>query len=323
MTVTKMTDHDLPTRNRHVCCVMWKINDKGEEIWPEPMEYDDNIMSYYVYGDEICPETLRPHWQVYIEFKKQMGIKALKKLLKQSTNIRSRRGTAEQASRYCKKDGKWMEFGTLSVGQGKRTDLDDICRKLVDGTMTIDEVKEQAPTKYIRNYKGMENLAMYAMKKQQKDWVDMDLQIWWGPTRTGKTREWYKNHIKDGYHVRNYEYWGTYRGQKHILMDEFRMNTTLSEILQLTDGYPIEINAKQGHNYKLWETIVMTMNTDPAYLYQGCAEEDREAFAARVKKVVYFTKEGRTETDGLVMKRTEVVDTVGADNRMRFAQRVR
>lgn len=95
--------------------------------------------AYLVFGYENCPETGRPHLQGYIEFETNKRLRAVKQLIGNDTvHLEKRKGSAEQAAEYCKKNDNLIEeFGSISHGkQGKRTDwerfqqwVDDLGRK--------------------------------------------------------------------------------------------------------------------------------------------------------------------------------------------------
>ena len=86
-------------------------------------EFNENQMKYLVVGKEICPTTGKEHWQGYVELKNAKTFSAIKKLFKDNKlHLEERKGNALQASNYCKKDGKYIEFGELS-SQGVRSDL--------------------------------------------------------------------------------------------------------------------------------------------------------------------------------------------------------
>jgi len=66
-----------------------------------------------------------------MEFEKKVGIKHIKTYLPRA-HIEGRKGTAEQAITYCKKDGAWIERGEPSK-QGERTDLERAREDAVGG----------------------------------------------------------------------------------------------------------------------------------------------------------------------------------------------
>lgn len=74
---------------------------------------------YYVYGREIAPDTQRPHLQFMVSFVTKKRLTAVKKMLRKEAHweIKSRNSTMAQASDYCKKDGNFVEWGTLPKNQ--------------------------------------------------------------------------------------------------------------------------------------------------------------------------------------------------------------
>lgn len=107
--------------------------------------YDPQLMSYLVYQHERCPSTSREHIQGYVEFRSQYSLSRVKDILKDPTaHIEKRRGTAQQASDYCKKRetalGSFTEFGEIS-SQGKRSDLEEV-KELIDQKASIKEIAD-------------------------------------------------------------------------------------------------------------------------------------------------------------------------------------
>lgn len=62
-----------------------------------------------IIGNEICPTTGREHKQCFIALKKPMRITELK--LPYKPHIESCKGSEEQNSKYCKKEGDYWSFG--------------------------------------------------------------------------------------------------------------------------------------------------------------------------------------------------------------------
>lgn len=80
----------------------------------------EDLVVYHVYGKELAPETGRPHLQGFVVFKNNKRLSALKKLNNRvHWEAKVRNSTYVQASDYCKKDGDFVEFGSLPQNSGK------------------------------------------------------------------------------------------------------------------------------------------------------------------------------------------------------------
>lgn len=86
------------------------INNPTEEDKLEVLSLQDKVL-YYVYGEEVG-DNGTPHYQGYACFKNKQRLTAVKKLLTRA-HLEIARGTPQEASDYCKKDGNYREFGEL------------------------------------------------------------------------------------------------------------------------------------------------------------------------------------------------------------------
>lgn len=90
-----------------------------------------NNIQYMIYQKEKCPSTNKIHFQGYCELKNRMTLFRIKnELFKDNTiHIENRRGSQEQAIKYCSKKESQVEppitYG-IPRRQGARTDLDEI-----------------------------------------------------------------------------------------------------------------------------------------------------------------------------------------------------
>lgn len=109
---------------------------------------DDPRVVYGVFGREVGT-TGTPHLQGYIVFRNNTRLRTLRREFNERAHFEIARGTSEQASQYCKKDGDFVEFGSCPRGQGHRTDLERFKLWCVD--------RERAPTRgeLIREFPGL------------------------------------------------------------------------------------------------------------------------------------------------------------------------
>lgn len=101
---------------------------------------ESDLCTYIVFGRETS-ESGTPHLQGYIELSTRKRMNQVKTLLGHDRfhlEPRRRNSNAVRASSYCKKDGNFEEFGTLSTpnrGDGKRTELQQVYTAITEGIL--------------------------------------------------------------------------------------------------------------------------------------------------------------------------------------------
>lgn len=118
----------------------WTLNNYTEqEVADIAGAVEANAAAYICYGEEVGSGGT-PHLQGYLELSKRSRLSGAKKVPGLSrAHFEARRGTQEQAVKYCQKDGTFTEFGSLfQTSQGKRTDLEDAVAAIKDGATSAD-----------------------------------------------------------------------------------------------------------------------------------------------------------------------------------------
>lgn len=136
---------------------------------------------YLVYGKEIAPTTLTPHLQGFIKFPKVYRLAALKKI-ERTIHWEPAKGSDEQASAYCKKDGLFHEQGSMDDNKGKRSDLDDFKDAVKAGILDRKELRDQFSevcakyprfvTEYIRDQIPDPEVEAFPLFQWQQDLYD-------------------------------------------------------------------------------------------------------------------------------------------------------
>lgn len=253
-----------------------------------PVKTDE--MSYLVYGKEICPETGKEHWQGYAEFKAQHTINSVKSLLgSNKIHVETRKGTGVEAATYCKKDGKFTEFGCLK-SQGKRNDLTEVA-EVVAGGAKLSDVAATFPEQFIKYHKGLKAFKDIVDKKRTcKEQREVEVIVLTGPTGCGKTRYAYDNY-DDIYSLNTSGaklWFDGYEGEKCLLIDEFCSSVKMTELLRLLDRYPYQCEVKGGHVYAQWTTVIITSNIPFTSWYPGALKEHKLALERRITQKLNF-----------------------------------
>lgn len=229
-----------------------------------------------------------PHLQGYIEFKSKKRFETVRGLLP-GCNIQMRIATGEQAANYCKKDGKFKEFGKIEEPEpGKRNDLN--------------EVKEMATTKgmkyVVANYnwqqiKVAEKFLEYCQKP--RDFKPETFYLF-GESGNGKTR--IANSIlaldpEDTYCKSEASKWfNGYSGQTTVILDDFRPSwMSFTDLITLLDRYQRQVETKGGFREFRAKRIIITSPEDPETTFKDCGENLTQIMR-RIDKIFKVTKEG-------------------------------
>lgn len=261
-------------RHRNYCITFWE-----EPTFPEGQ------CDYLVYGEEICPDTGKLHWQSYAEFKNGVTQSTVKTRFKDNKcHVEPRWGPQADAIKYCKKDGKWKEFGGKKK-QGERTDLEDVAQRLLDGE-SLRTVAEENPTLYCKYRNGLKDLSGWGQQDAAKEFRQVCTEVLWGDAGTGKTR----TAVEDGddYFIldmsANDSVWfDGYNGQKTLIIDDFYGWIKYGYLLRLLDGYQLRLPVKGSFTFARWDKVFITSNKPPKDWY--CGMGLTPALARRLSKI--------------------------------------
>lgn len=253
-------------------------------------------------------ESGTPHLQIYLELKRAQRAAYVKKIYP-TAHIEARMGNGMDAANYCKKgeqsheewksdkdqgpnwgkNAKFVEFGDADkVGQakGKRNDLDLICKKVIDNA-SLREIAEESPATFVRNYRGI--AALRTVLRTPKEFRKLEVHLYIGKTRSGKSYHAKMNHpgsftkpVGKGLWFDGYDWEST------VIIDEFRGQYPLSDMLQILDPYKVRVETKGGHTFLEPDLIILTSNDHPTSWYQDHTEESKEAFLERITKIIWF-----------------------------------
>lgn len=251
---------------------------------------------YCVYQKEICPDSGKVHIQGYIEFKNTISMSNLKKILDSNElHVEKRKGKDFEARDYCMKEESGIEGSIIEINefvanaQGFRSDLVEIYKLLKEGKDDF-FIQEMYPGTYMRYYKGINRMRANLWSRKCGSYRDVNVEVNIGEAGSGKTRSVYDKYgCENVYRLRksnNDNIWfDDYNGQKVLLIDDFYGWIKYSQLLELLDGYVLQLDCKGSHTYGIWEKVVITSNKNIDEWYkQGLSK----AIARRVNVVNMF-----------------------------------
>lgn len=239
---------------------------------------------YAIYGEEICPETKRVHWQAYIELKDARRITGVKTLFNdQKVHLEKRRGTRLEAKDYCMKDNKYEEFGKWIKGRGHRSDLDDVIERIREGD-SLSTIMVEEPETYCKYRNGIRDIYAAVNEENCPKWRDVEVILCTGPTGCGKTRLAME---EASYKIQGHQlqWWQDYDKDAIICIDEYNNNLPIDELLALLDGYKLRLNVKGSHTYARWSKVYITTNLTVDELHAQAKPAHRDALFRRITRI--------------------------------------
>lgn len=250
------------SRYRNIC---FTLNNYTEEEYNVITTHE--WFTYIVVGREVG-EAGTPHLQGYAELNGQKSLRQLQ-ALNQRWHIERRRGTPQQASDYCKKDGDFFESGEMRQS-GRRNDLTAIRTMIANKEPYIEIINS------CNNYQQtkMADLLL-GLQPISHNFEPREVHYFYGPTGTGKTRTAMEAcPAEDTWHANITSSWfDGYWGQGHVIIDEFRAkNWPYDLMLRILDGYDLRLPKKGG--FVIWQPriIYITAPLSPERIYAGQLE---------------------------------------------------
>lgn len=247
---------------------------------------------YICFQGEIG-ESGTKHLQGMCSFDKKLRIGQVKEILGTTrVHLAIRRGTAEQARDYCKKQETsdptvpFEEHGTFEKGQGRRSDLLEVVTLVRFGKKESDVI-ESCPEQYIKFHRGIRAI-IYAAGKPR----DFKTIVHWyyGPTGTGKSRQAAERGGADAYWKNGDDFWWDgYEGQEVVIIDDYRAGMCqFNMLLRLFDRYPMQVPYKGGFVKFVAKHIYITTPHDVKTTWHNRTEEDIKQLTRRIEDVTFF-----------------------------------
>jgi len=217
--------------------------------WTQP-ERDQLIASkrfqYLIFGEETG-ESGTPHLQGYVHFRDAATFKQAQKRLGVGTRVHleRRKGSLDQAIRYCQKDGEWSEYGTRPASQNDKGRLEkqrwgNILALAESGK--FEDLRREYPREWLQHQPRL-------LQQHKPDTTPIDGELaheWWvGPTGCGKSRlvwELYPSHFSKPLN----KWWDNYAYQDVVVIEEWspKNECTASSLKIWADRYAFQGEVK-------------------------------------------------------------------------------
>lgn len=291
--------HGVPPATPKSMCKQWcyTLNNPSRQadVWLRRIGLDPlQRVVYHVFQREIS-KTGTLHCQGFICFNTRTRMQTVKALLGGNPHLEVTRGTPNQAADYCKRPEKrhprhrdfLHEFGVLPVesnGQGQRTDLAAVQAALDGGATSRQLATNDFPT-WLRYHKSLDRYRRDFCQKPRSD--KSLIFVFTGATGVGKSAAAYA--FKQAFPVppgsSNSTWFDGYDPDEHltVIFDEMHGGRcSFTELLRITDEYPMAVNTKGDHLQFKPEAIVFTSNHAVREWYKTESVPDMAPFMRRI-----------------------------------------
>jgi hypothetical protein len=215
----------------------------------------------------------------------------------------------EAAEKYCSKGetrlaGPWYssdDFKERIVSsrvsrQGARTDLALLRKRVMEGETVESLLMDPSTSFMLVNQNIVRWLASLYETVQSTRWSreqrEVQVHYIWGETGVGKTRYVYDRYQPSEIYVAHMgarDAFSNYKFQKILVLDEFRSQSPISNLLQMLDRYPYEIDRRYEDTWAAWTEVYILSNWPLDAQYRDVAECDRAALERRITDSLHFS----------------------------------
>lgn len=219
------------------------------------------------------------HWQLVVSIATKKSLAWVKSIFGDSVHCELTRSAAAE-SYVWKEDTRvpntQFELGTRLLKRNSATDWEEVRKRAKLGE--LDEIPGDV---YVRNYANLKRIERDHLKPVA---MERTAQVYWGPTGVGKSRRAWGEAGMEAYpkDPRN-KWWDGYSGQPNVVIDEFRGDIGINNILRWLDRYPVSVETKGGSVALRATQFWFTSNIDPRSWYPDLDEETKRALLRRLQ----------------------------------------
>lgn len=268
-------------------------------------------------NDEDGEEKVgNPHFQGYLVLNKRWRFTQLQNWLASNTHegdgvhIEPMSGTIEENEEYIAKEGGPIStYGSAAGIRGMpKKQKTAIWRDEIQKGKSVKDVVDMESGALL-HMRALNEYADMCRRASVPKWRDVSVCVFYGATGTGKTRL-AVNYDDDAYlwHADKTEWWPGYQYQKTIVIDDFSEQIGIVRMLNLLDGYRLELPYKGGFTPAMYNMVLITSNVPPENWYPMENYRHRAALDRRIGKVFEFLEDGCV----MIRKNKDTPDDVGS-----------
>jgi len=222
------------------------------------------------------------HWQLVVQCDRPTRLSKLKTWIRDGHWEPTR---SDAALEYVWKEDtrvpeSQFEHGTRRLRRNDAKDWDQIKQDAKEGN--LDRIPADV---YVRHYGTLKRIALDNLKPVA---IERECQLYVGPTGTGKSRRAWNEAGMEAYIKNpNTKWWDGYKGEDHVIIDEFRGRIDASYLLTWTDRYPVQVETKGGALALMASKFWICSNIGIREWYPELGEETILALERRIKVIQF------------------------------------
>ena len=257
----------------------WLLTVREEDYQGRDNALSDSIQ--YIRGQLEVGEGGFRHWQICVCLREKRGLNFVRELFGGTAHCEPSRSDA--AREYVWKEdtrveGTQFERGELPMRRASKQDWEEVWQKAKEGK--FEEIPSQVR---ICNYN---NLRRIASDYGSAVGMERSCVLYWGRTGSGKSRRAWNEAGMDAYPKDpRTKFWDGYRGEEHVVLDEFRGNIDIAHMLRWLDRYPVRVEIKGSSTPLRVRKIWITSNLPLESWYTDIDPLTLEALQRRIEVI--------------------------------------
>ncbi len=272
----------------------------SHDIIRKTLEENFQSLIYYCLSDEVGGKEQTHHTHIFILFSSPVRFSTIKNNFP-TAHIDKSRGTTKENRDYVFKEGKWQsteksetnlnethfEYGELPDEKpGRRSDLNELYQSIKDGQSNA-EILETNPSSLVLLNHIDRTRKIILEEKFRTTWRDVKVTYIFGTTGVGKTRTVMEHFgYTNIYRVTDYEHpFDSYGQQPVLLLDEFAGQIQIQSLLNLLDGYPLELPCRYANKVACFTRVFIISNLPLSQQYFSEQYDYPEVWNALLRRI--------------------------------------
>lgn len=223
------------------------------------------------------------HWQVLVHFSRSVRLAAVKKIFGDTCHCELSRSVAAESYVHKEEtyvDGTRFDLGTKPFKRNCKRDWQSAFDCAKRGELAAID-----PGVLVPYFGQLQRINAHFAEPVAMERVCF---VYWGSSGLGKSRRAWAEAGMDAYpKIPSTKFWDGYRGQEHVVIDEFRGCVSVEHLLRWLDRYPVLVEIKGSAVVLKAKKIWITSNLHPKEWYPLLDDLTLAALLRRIK-VTHF-----------------------------------